>query len=176
MNIQVPNPQDEQRIRRIYLEAFDAREREMVATLAISLLKEKSEPETLSLVAEIDDTLVGHVAFSPIFEKAKQSQIGFILAPLAVGPSSQKQGVGTALVNEGLRRLRLQNAGFVLVYGDPGYYQRFGFHAELAEQFSPPYTLEFPFGWQALQLDTDKAPDPTISITCVNALNLPELW
>lgn len=80
----------------------------------------------VSLVAVIDGAVVGHVAFSPV--TIDGAQIGWLgLGPLSVRPDLHRQGIGTALVQEGLERVRaLGGKGCVLV-GDPGYYRRFGF-------------------------------------------------
>ncbi len=81
---------------------------------------------TLSLVAEIDGRVVGHVAFSPIIisDGAKD---WYGLGPVSVLPEYQKQGIGKSLINEGLSLLKqLDGQGCALV-GDPNYYKWFGF-------------------------------------------------
>ena len=176
MKIIGADPSDSDRIREIYLKAFDEAERESVADLAIALLSEESDPRPVHLVAAIDGNLIGHVSFSPVGQKDLQNRIGYILAPLAVAPEWQKRGVGSALVRKGLSRFKRPEDGIILVYGDPGYYQRFGFTAELAANFLPPYPLRYPFGWQGLRLDDCKIPDTPVSIECVAALCLPEIW
>ena len=81
---------------------------------------------TVSLVAEIDGTIVGHIAFSPItFSDGSENWYG--LGPISVSPAYQKQGVGSSLVNEGLRLLKDADAEGCVVVGDPNYYERFGF-------------------------------------------------
>ena len=81
---------------------------------------------TVSLVAELDGTIVGQIAFSPVMIDGKD--YGWLaLGPVAVAPRFQKQGIGKALVNEGLLRIRdLGTKGCVLV-GEPAFYRRFGF-------------------------------------------------
>ena len=83
---------------------------------------------TVSLVAEIDDRLVGHIAFSPVtFSDGSENWYG--LGPISVLPDCQKQGIGTKLVNEGVGLLKdLGVQGCVLV-GDPNFYERFGFRS-----------------------------------------------
>lgn len=83
---------------------------------------------TISLVAEVDGKLVGHIAFSPVtFSDGSENWYG--LGPISVEPDYQKQGVGTKLVNEGLHLLKdLGAVGCVLV-GNPNYYERFGFRS-----------------------------------------------
>ena len=81
---------------------------------------------TLSLVAEIDGSVVGHIAFSPVII-SDGTKDWYGLGPISVLPEYQKQGIGKSLVNEGLSSLKeLSGQGCVLV-GDPKYYQRFGF-------------------------------------------------
>ena len=81
---------------------------------------------TVSLVAEFEGKLVGHIAFSPVtFTDGSENWYG--LGPISVMPDYQKQGIGTKLVNEGLNLLKaLGGKGCVLV-GEPNYYERFGF-------------------------------------------------
>ncbi|GMU91168.1 MAG: N-acetyltransferase [Candidatus Hydrogenedentota bacterium] len=82
----------------------------------------------LSLVAVGGDCVVGHILFTPVVvEGASSGEVGMGLAPLAVRPDRQRQGVGTALVNEGLARLRQSGCPYVVVLGHPDYYPRFGF-------------------------------------------------
>jgi putative acetyltransferase len=80
---------------------------------------------TISLVALSSGVVVGHVAFSPV--KIVDSVAGLGLAPLAVLPAHQRNGIGSQLVREGLAAARATGAGFVVVLGDPSYYGRFGF-------------------------------------------------
>jgi len=80
----------------------------------------------ISLVAEIDGRVVGHIAFSPV--TISDGSIGWYgLGPVSVLPEYQKQGIGKSLVNKGLSLLKeLGGQGCTLV-GDPNYYKRFGF-------------------------------------------------
>jgi putative acetyltransferase len=83
----------------------------------------------VSLVAEVEGELVGHVAFSPVTLEGMTEGAGVGLAPLAVVPDRQRQGVGGRLVREGLAACAAGGFGFVVVLGDPAYYGRFGFAA-----------------------------------------------
>jgi putative acetyltransferase len=102
---------------------------------------------TISLVAELDSRVVGHVAFSPvaISDGAGVSPPGwFGLGPVSVLPELQGRGIGTALIEEGLRRLRTLGAAGCLLEGDPAYYGRFGFrhHAGLMYEGAPPEVVQ----------------------------------
>ena len=80
----------------------------------------------VSLVAEIEERVVGHIAFSPVTISG-QSCDWYGLGPVSVLPDYQKQGIGKSLIHEGLRLLRASGAKGCLLVGDPGYYERFGF-------------------------------------------------
>lgn len=91
----------------------------------------------LSLVAELESEVVGHIAFSPItFADGCPGWLG--LGPLAVAPARQGQGVGSRLVREALGRLRGENVAGLVVLGEPAYYGRFGFAADSRIQFPGP--------------------------------------
>jgi putative acetyltransferase len=81
---------------------------------------------SVSLVATEDGAIVGHVAFSPV-KISDGARDWFGLGPVSVTPPRQGQGIGQALVREGLRRLEALGAAGCVVLGDPGYYGRFGF-------------------------------------------------
>ncbi|WP_114954926.1 GNAT family N-acetyltransferase [Sphingosinicella terrae] len=89
----------------------------------------------IALVAEADGRILGHILFSPM--RAPMRALG--LAPLAVDPVHQRQGLGAALVREGLARAAADGWEAIFVLGDPVYYGRFGFSAELACGFESPY-------------------------------------
>ena len=94
---------------------------------------------TLSLVAERDGRLVGHIAFSPV-ALSDGTQGWYGLGPVSVLPECQRQGVGKALIREGLSRLRALGARGCCLVGHPGYYLQFGFRnvAGLVHEHAPP--------------------------------------
>ena len=95
----------------------------------------------LSLVAESDSGVVGHVLFSDLPVRTSARDVAALaLAPMSVLPRWQRRGVGSALVRAGLDRCR--EAGFeaVVVLGHPTYYPRFGFSARLAAPLQAPFS------------------------------------
>jgi len=84
---------------------------------------------TISLVAEDDENIVGHVAFSPVVV-GDGSKNWYGLGPVAVLPAYQGRGVGRMLVERGLEDLRILGGMGCVVLGDPAYYRRFGFECE----------------------------------------------
>ena len=81
---------------------------------------------TVSLVAELDSRVVGHVAFSPV-TISNGSQDWYGLGPVSVIPKHQRQGIGSALIQEWLSLLKDLNARGCCLVGHPDYYRRFGF-------------------------------------------------
>lgn len=81
---------------------------------------------SLSLVAEVDGRVVGHIAFSPVtISDGTQNWYG--LGPVSVLPIYQRQGIGKALIQEGLCRLKNRGAQGCCLVGHPEYYPKFGF-------------------------------------------------
>jgi putative acetyltransferase len=82
----------------------------------------------LSLVAEVDGQVVGHILFSPIaIRTAVKSAAALALAPMAVRPEFQRRGIGSQLVRAGLEACRRLGHARVIVLGHAAYYPRFGF-------------------------------------------------
>lgn len=102
---------------------------------------------TLSLVAEIDGRVVGHIAFSPVvISDGTKGWYG--LGPVSVLPERQKRGIGKGLIEEGLSRLKDMGGKGCMLVGDPNYYQRFEFRnfPELVYGGVPPEVfLALPF-------------------------------
>jgi putative acetyltransferase len=95
----------------------------------------------LSLVAEDEGRIVGHILFSELPIVTRRGEIAALtLAPMAVMPEHQRQGVGSMLVREGLRACAKRGHRIVIVLGHPGYYPRFGFSAKLAERLAAPFS------------------------------------
>ena len=113
---------------------------------------------SVSLVAERDERVIGHVAFSPVSIGGEPagSQQWYGLAPLAVLPECQRQSIGAGLVRTGLDALRRLGARGCVLLGEPAYYTRFGF-APSGDIVFPGVPPEY---FLALSLD-DSAPRPS---------------
>lgn len=107
---------------------------------------------TISLVADVDGFVVGHIMFSPVTVDAHPIR-GLGLAPVAVLPDVQNSGIGSYLIREGLNRARGLEASFVVVLGEPGYYGRFGFVKASGLGLDNEYGVDDPFMVMALQDD-----------------------
>ncbi len=94
---------------------------------------------TVSLVAEMDGRVIGHIAFSPV-TLSDGAPDWYGLGPVSVAPAHQRQGIGQALIREGLSRLKALHARGCCLVGHPGYYGRCGFQnvTGLAHAGVPP--------------------------------------
>ncbi|MFZ5883050.1 MAG: GNAT family N-acetyltransferase [Chloroflexota bacterium] len=82
----------------------------------------------LSLVAQVDEAIVGHILFSPVTIRDGETEWQALgLGPVAVLPEFQNQGIGSKLIRAGLAELKAQGHGIVIVLGHAEYYPRFGF-------------------------------------------------
>jgi len=176
MNIRLAQETDLDSILKVIETAFSDEENKVIMNLVQELHKETTGPSIKSLVAEVDNQVIGYVSYSPIFLKSDSSISGYILAPLAVSLEHQKQGVGSNLMKSGIDLLTKDGVGVLLVYGDPAYYGRFGFKEEVGHVFVPPYPLQFPFGWTGMMLNNYDVPKPPIGFKCVVPLNKAKLW
>ena len=122
----------------------------------------------MSLVGVIDRRLVGHVIFTKCSVDESEVEAS-LLAPLAVAPAWQRQGIGSAIVRAGLRRLEKAGVDLVCVLGDPGYYRRLGFVPETLVEPPFPLPAEWEGAWQSLYLDTTVRP-------CTGKLVVPPQW
>lgn len=103
-----------------------------------------------SLVTVYNDEIVGHVMFTDLSIETDHGVIhAASLAPMAVLPKFQRQGIGSALVRHGLEVCRERGESIVVVVGHPEYYPRFGFSTELAANLHGPYSGP---AWMALEL------------------------
>jgi putative acetyltransferase len=136
---------DHEAIGRVHTLAFG---QEDEARLVDALRRE--EYARLSLVAEYDGEIVGHILFSylPIIT-ASRLLPALALAPMAVLPGHQRRGIGSELVRRGMELCREQGYRIAIVVGHPGFYPRFGFSAEMARPLRSPFTGEI---WMAAEL------------------------
>lgn len=119
MNIRFEQPGDIEKIREVNLQAFET---ETEANLVEAL--RNADVELISLVAEENGEVIGHILFSPVI-LGDLKIMG--LAPMAVLPDRQNKGVGTKLVKAGLQDCEKAGYEAVVVLGHAGYYPRFGF-------------------------------------------------
>ncbi|MFK7846775.1 MAG: GNAT family N-acetyltransferase [Rhodothermales bacterium] len=123
INIRPEETEDIEAIRRVNLDAFpQPAEANLVDALRTNVTN------CISLVAEEGEEIIGHIMFSPVELKEQRTTVKMIgLAPMAVSSAHQNKGIGSALVNEGLKVCAAQGFEVVVVLGHPAFYPRFGF-------------------------------------------------
>lgn len=138
MRIRAEVPRDYLSVHQITAAAFGV---ETEAKL-IGVLRAQASP-VVSLVAEDNGTLVGHILFSPVSLPGSEA-LAMGLAPMAVTPLRQRRGIGSALVRAGLARCQELGAVAVVVVGHPEFYPKFGFSP--AERFGLKCEYDVPAG------------------------------
>lgn len=130
MNITIRNEEtkDIEQVRQVLRSAFPSDGESKL----VDLLRTNGKA-TISLVAIENDEVLGHILFSPVTTTPLTDAKGIGLAPVAVRPDVQSQGIGSQLIREGLRLCRELGFDYCVVLGGPKYYHRFGF--ERASQF-----------------------------------------
>ena len=146
LRVRREQPTDIPAIRKINERAFNG----LVEVHLVDLLREASKA-TISLVATFDDKLVGHILFSPVtIEFNPKNLKGLGLAPIAVLPEHQKQGIGSRLVTQGLEESRKKGYDLVVVLGHVSYFPLFGFKRASLYGLSNEYDVDESF--MALEL------------------------
>ncbi len=137
MEIRPETPPDASAISKVIDQAFaGAKHSDGTEAAIVERLRDTCQL-TLSLVAVEAGEIVGHVAYSPIV-MTDGAMRWFGLGPVAVRPGHQNVGIGRALIEQGLDRLRTAGANGCVVLGDPAYYRRFGFIADPRLRFPGP--------------------------------------
>lgn len=163
-------------IEETFFNSFSVEEAPITFPVIKSLISENTNCENYCLGFELEGKIVSAVGFSPVFFTNNSEISAYILAPLATRQSHQKKGLATKLIESAKTYLSENNVDSLLVYGDPEYYGRYGFNAELGKNFIPPYPLEYEFGWQALMLNDTDLSEKKLTFTCVDALSDAALW
>ena len=148
------------------------------ASLVRNLLADPSAKPLVSLLAFIDDQAVGHILFTQARLEPKSTLSVSILAPLAVVPDVQKQGVGGELIKTGLKILADSGKDLVFVLGHPSYYPRHGFKPAgvLGFEASYPIPEKNADAWMVIALKQNVIGAYTGKVICADALDKPEYW
>ncbi len=151
------------------------------AQLTADLLKDNTAEPILSLLAFHDKKAIGHILFTRAYinERSTKQPLIHILAPLAIIPEYQKQGIGGLLINEGLKRLKEMGTEIVFVLGHMDYYPKFGFIPDAKKiGFSAPYPIpeEYANAWMVQSLNPEGFVIDKGNIICSVELNKPEHW
>ncbi len=168
-------PDEAEVVAEVHRAAFGA---DLEAELARDLMLDDAFVGLLSFAAEEDGHMIGHVLLTRAWLNRDDGMPGFpllLLAPLAVVPGSQHEGVGTALVEAAITLARESGEVGMLVFGDPAFYGRFGFVQAGPSGIRTPYPAEPEWGWQVLELAPGILGAPGV-LQVAAPLDAPEMW
>jgi putative acetyltransferase len=158
MEIRAEQQRDIASIRALNEAVFETR----IEANLVDALRQQAH-EFIALVAEENESIIGHIFFSPVTLMTHPELRIMGLAPMAVMPARQRIGVGSALVHEGLAKCKKIGYAAVIVLGHPGYYPRFGFAP--ASRFGIRCEYEVPDEvFMALELEPGVLQDKTGTI------------
>ena len=168
-------PEDLDSILAVERAAFESDEE---ANLVCDLLKDPTAEPVLSYLATDMDEPVGHLIFSRISFDPPLALHGRILGPLAVIPSHQKIGIGSALIEKGIAQLTEQGVDWIFVLGHESYYPKFRFSPAIPQGFEPPYSIpsEFTNAWMARALTPTCVTSYQGKIIPADSFNNPKYW
>lgn len=148
------------------------------AELVRNLLNDPTAEPRLSLLAIQEQQAVGHILFTKAYLEPEIDLKVSILAPLAVIPDYQKQGVGGRLIREGLAILKKEGVDLVFVLGHPSYYPLHGFKPAITIGFEPPfYNPQKNYdAWMVQPLSSKGWGSYQGQVKCAETLDHPEYW
>ena len=178
VHIRISRDQDRDSILAVHRSAFGDDEGLVIARLVEEMLDDPSGEPILSLVAELDNELVGHVLFTSAEIEPSKLASARILAPLAVTRDHHDQGIGGHLVQDGFQRLAEAGVELVFVLGYPDYYSRFGFVPAGALGFQAPYPIlpKNADAWMVHELTPGAIARHEGTIRCSKALDHAQYW
>lgn len=172
------NTDNAKAISHLFNETFTASEGvdegKVIGELTTELMCTTASEDLFIFVAIEADKLAGCIMFSKLTFATGIN--AFILSPVAVQPSFQRQGVGQKLIQFGLDSLQSKGVELAFTYGDPNYYSKVGFKQISEEVVKAPQALTYPEGWLSLSLTGDELQPVIGRCSCVAALNKAEYW
>jgi putative acetyltransferase len=158
--------------------AFGDDEGPEIIDLVTNLLADPSAKPLLSLIAVDEEAVLGHVLFTRAQVTPTNNVSAAILAPLAVVPPSQRQGIGGELIKAGLKILSGHGVELVFVLGHPEYYPRYGFRPAGKLGFEAPYPIApaVAEAWMVQELSLGLIGSVKGKVVCAKTLDRPEYW
>jgi len=163
----------------IHKKAFGEDKGPEIASLVDELLSDQTARPLLSLIAVDNNKAVGHILYTKARLNQTNNTVSIqLLAPLAVLPEAQSEGVGGQLIEEGLRQLKELGVELVFVLGHPDYYPRYGFTPAGALGYEAPYPIgdEHAGAWMVQALCAGVLEKGGGKVQCSDVLDQPQHW
>lgn len=160
--------------RNVFSQSESEEEGVLVERVVHELTDELDKEAVVGFGAWVSGGLIGAIFFSRMtFEHGLQA---FLLAPVGVETNHQGRGIGQALIQHGLNKMKRSGVQFVATYGDPSFYSRVGFESLPEQLVQPPFVLSQPEGWLGQSLEGRDMKTYSGRFTCVQAFNNASLW
>jgi len=143
------------------------------------LLEDAGAAPLISLVAEEDGRVVGHILLSSTSLEGTAGEASMMVAPLGVIPDRQKNGIGTALTRAAIEQARQFGIDLLFLAGHPGYYPRFGFRTRAQDLgFAPPAPMppDHAEAWMVLELTPGAIQRASGRVVPAEELSNPKYW
>ncbi len=179
LGVRKASASDQAAISEVFHAAFGGNQGGEVDQLVLALLADGTARPVISLVAEVDGRVVGHILFTKAgLEGCCAAASAAILAPLAVHPDHQGRGIGGRLIRAGLEASRAAGCDLVFVLGHPGYYPRHGFVVAGVNGFEAPYPIapQHADAWMVQELRPGMIGEVCGRVLCADSLKDPKHW
>ena len=179
LQIKQATESDLDNILQIHQQAFGSDQGAEIVNLVAQLLIDPTAKPLLSLLAINNNQAIGHILFTKVHINSHQDTTSaVILAPLAVIPNFQSQGVGGQLIKKGLQILAESGVELVFVLGYPQYYTRYGFIPAGIQGLTASYPIaeKNADAWMVQELRTGLLGKIKGKVLCADALDKPEYW
>ncbi|QDT10863.1 GNAT family N-acetyltransferase [Planctomycetes bacterium K23_9] len=170
---------DRDAIASVHRSAFSDNQGNEIAQLVDDLFADTTAQPIVSLVAEMDQAVVGHVLLTTVSIELNATDVSaMILSPVAVDASMQRRGIGSQLIRYGLGELQSLRVELVFVLGYPEYYGRFGFRPAGELGFQAPHVIppQYADAWMVIELRQGAIAQNHGTIQCSRVLNQPQYW
>lgn len=150
-------------------------EADSVSSLVQRYLKNYPREDLKGFVASDNGEVLGCVFFSRLRFNDSSKQV-YLLSPMAVSPDFQKRGIGQKLIKFAHGELLKLDVNVTVTYGDINFYSKSGYVLSSTADIAPPYTLSYPEGWLAYQLDGRSSLVLAGESNCIPELDAEGLW
>ncbi len=178
MNYKLLNKNSQKEITNLFTRVFSSSEGDsegqLIGGLASALSSGIDNEEIICFGAYEEKTIVGSIFFTRLrFNKVSDV---YMLAPVAISAQHQGKGIGQALINYGLSKMKDRSTSVVVTYGDPSFYSKVSFQSLSEKTIQAPLKLSMPEGWLGQSLTAKSIPTIDERPTCVEQFNNPIYW
>ena len=178
MNIAHILPNEKKEISNFFYDVFFQSEGKQegltLQELTLQLTDQIQDPSILGIKAHSNSEILGSLFLTQLqFQEGIQASL---LAPVGVHPDHQGKKIGTQLIEYAVQYLKSQDIPFLMTYGDPKYYSRFGFQWVSTQSIPSPHPLSQPEGWLLKEISSDLKTELKGPVQCVEPFNTSDLW